>query len=73
MDILSDCQFESNMQRCIGNTSEVLGMYETKEKMLAAKEHFALHYAGQPGVVTGISGNLDEKGRRKPGEMYWIH
>ena len=61
------------MQRCIGNTSEVLGMYETKEKMLAAKEHFALHYAGQPGVVTGISGNLDEKGRRKPGEMYWIY
>ena len=61
------------MQRCIGNTIEVLGMYETKEKMLAAKELFALHYAGQPGVVTGISGNLDEKGWHRPGEMYRIY
>ena len=61
------------VQRCIGNTIEVLGMYETKEEMLAAKEHFALRYAGQPGVVTGISGNLDEKGRHRPGEMYRIY
>ena len=61
------------VQRCIGNTIEVFGMYETKEEMLAAKEHFALRYAGQPGVVTGISGNLDEKGRHRPGEMYRIY
>lgn len=61
------------VQRCIGNTIEVLGMYESKEEMLAAKEHFALRYAGQPGVVTGISGNLDEKGRHRPGEMYRIY
>jgi len=61
------------VQRCIGNTIEVLGIYETKEEMLAAKEHFALRYAGQPGVVTGISGNLDEKGRHRPGEMYRIY
>ena len=61
------------VQRCIGNTIEVLGMDETKEEMLAAKEHFALRYAGQPGVVTGISGNLDEKGRHRPGEMYRIY
>ena len=61
------------VQRCIGNTIEVLGMYETKEEMLAAKEHLALRYAGQPGVVTGISGNLDEKGRHRPGEMYRIY
>ena len=61
------------VQRCIGNTVEVLGMYESKEEMLAAKEHFALRYAGQPGVVTGISGNLDEKGRHRPGEMYRIY
>ena len=61
------------VQRCIGNTIKVLGMYESKEEMLAAKEHFALRYAGQPGVVTGISGNLDEKGRHRPGEMYRIY
>ena len=61
------------VQRCIENTIEVLGMYGTKEEMLAAKEHFALLYAGQPGVVTGISGNLDEKGRHRPGEMYRIY
>ena len=61
------------VQRCLGNTIEVLGMYESKEEMLAAKEHFALRYAGQPGVVTGISGNLDEKGRHQPGEMYRIY
>ena len=61
------------VQRCIGNAIEVLGMYESKEEMLAAKEHFALRYAGQPGVVTGISGNLDEKGRHRPGEMYRIY
>ena len=61
------------VQRVIENTIEVLGIYETKEEMLEAKERFVLQYAGQPGVVTGISGNLDEKGRRKPGEMYWIY
>ena len=61
------------VQRCIGNTIEVLGIYESKEEMLAAKEHFALRYAGQPGVVTGISGNLDEHGRHRPGEMYRIY
>ena len=61
------------VQRCIENTIEVLGMYETKEEMLAAKERFVLQYAGQPGVVNGISGNLDEKGRHRVGEMYRIY
>ena len=61
------------VQRCIGNTIEVLGIYESKEEMLAAKERFELHYAGQPGVVNGISGNLDEHGRHRVGEMYRIY
>ena len=60
------------VQRCIGNTIVVLGIYETKEEMLTAKDSFALRYAGQPGIVTGISGKLDENGLRKPGEMYRI-
>ena len=38
--------------------------------MLAAKEHFALLYAEQPGVVTGIGGKLDGKGRHGFGEIY---
>ena len=61
------------VQRCIGNDIEVLGTYETKEEMLAAKERFVLQYAGQPGVVTGISGNLDENGLHRPNEMYRIY
>ena len=61
------------VQRCIGNTIEVLGMYETKEEMLAAKERFVKQYAGQPGVINGISGNLDENGRHRVGEMYRIY
>ena len=61
------------VQRCIGNDIEVLGTYETKEEMLAAKERFKLQYAGQPGVINGISGNLDDKGRHRPGEMYRIY
>ena len=61
------------VQRCVGNTIEVLGIYETKEDMLAATNHFMVEYAGQPGIVNGISGNLDEKGRRMPGEMYRMY
>ena len=61
------------VQRCIGNTIEVLGIYETKEEMLAAKDRFESRYAGQPGIINGISGNLDEKGRRMPGEMYRMY
>ena len=61
------------VQRCIGNTIEVLGIYKTKEDMLAAKGRFAVEYAGQPGIINGISGKLDENGRRKPGEMYRMY
>ena len=61
------------VQRCIGNSIEVLGIYETKEEMLAAKERYVKQYADQPGVITGISGNLDEKGRHRAGEMYRIY
>ena len=61
------------VQRCIGNTIEVLGIYETKEEMLAATNRFALQYTGKPGIINGISGNLDDKGRRKPGEVYRIY
>ena len=61
------------VQRCIGNTIEVLGIYKTKEDMLAAKGRFERRYTGQPGIVNGISGNLDEKGRHKPGEVYRIY
>ena len=61
------------VQRCIRNTIETLGLYDTKEKMLEAKERFGVQYAGQSGVVIGISGNLDEIGRRKPGEMYRLY
>ena len=62
-----------SVQRCIGDTIEVLGIYETKEEMLAAKERFELQYAGQSGVVNGISGNLDENGLHRVGEMYRIY
>ena len=61
------------VQRCIGNTIEVLGIYETKEEMLAATNRFALQYAGKPGIINGISGYLDENGRRRPGEIYRIY
>ena len=61
------------VQRCIGNTIEVLGIYETKEEMLAAANRFALRYAGQPGIVNGINRKLDENGRREPGEVYRIY
>ena len=61
------------VQRCIENTIEVLGIYETKEEMLEAKEHFVKQYVGQPGIVNGISGNLDEHGRHRVGEMYRIY
>lgn len=61
------------VQRCIGNDIEVLGTYETKEEMLAAKEHFVKQYANQPGVINGISGNLDENGLHRVGEMYRIY
>ena len=61
------------VQRCIGNTIEVLGIYETKEEMLAAANRFVLEYAGQPGIINGVSGKLDENGRRKPAEMYRMY
>ena len=61
------------VQRCIGNDIEVLGTYKTKEEMLAAKGDFVKQYADLPGVINGISGNLDDKGRHRPGEMYRIY
>ena len=61
------------VQRCIGNDIEVLGTYETKEEMLAAKERYLRLYAEQPGVISGISGNLDENGLHRVGEMYRIY
>ena len=48
-------------------------MAKTKEDMLAAKGRFERRYTGQPGIVNGISGNLDENGRREPGEVYRIY
>ena len=71
MEVMEMTRFA--VQRCIGNTIEVLGSYEAKEEMLAAKDFFVLRYAGKPGIVNGISGNLDENGRRKPGEVYRIY
>ena len=71
MEVMKMTRFA--VQRCIGNTIEVLGIYETKEEMLAATNRFALQYAGKPGIINGISGNLDENGRRRPGEMYRIY
>ena len=55
---------EKNMQkysveRCVGNTVEVVGMYETKEEMLATLE--AEEKKEPPGLVTGISGKLIDK------------
>ena len=61
------------VQRCVGNTIEVLGIYESKEDMLAAKNRFALRNAGMPGIINGISGNLDENGNHKPGEVYRVY
>ena len=61
------------VQRCTGNSIEVLGIYETKEEMQAATNRFALRYAGQPGIIYGVSGKLDENGRRMPGEMYRMY
>ena len=61
------------VQRCVGNTIEVLGIYETKEEMLAATNHFTVEYAGQPGIINGVSGKLDENGRRMPCEMYRMY
>ena len=34
------------VQRCIGNTIEVLGMYESKEEMLRALEGLRHQYEG---------------------------
>lgn len=61
------------VQRCIGNTIEVLGIYESREEMLEAKKCFVKQYAGQPGVVNVINGNLDEKARHRVGEMCRIY
>ena len=61
------------VQRCIENTIEVLGIYESKEEMLEAKDRFVKQYAGHPGIVSGISGNLDKYGRHRVGEMYRIY
>lgn len=61
------------VQRCIGNDIEVLGMYESKETMLQALEKMKVQYVGKPGVINGISGNLDDNGLNSPGEMYRIY
>ena len=71
MEVMEMTRFA--VQRCVGNTIEVLGIYETKEEMLAATNHFTVEYAGQPGIINGVSGKLDENGRRKPGEVYRIY
>ena len=49
MEVIEMTRFA--VQRCIGNTIEVLGSYEAKEEMLAAKDFFVLRYAGKPGIV----------------------
>ena len=61
------------VQRCIENTIEVLGIYESKEEMLRALEELRCQYEGLPGVINGISGNLDEKGHILSGTMYRIY
>ena len=61
------------VHRCIGNTIEVLGMYESKEEMLRALEALRFLYAGQSGVINGISGELDEKGHNSPGKLYQLY
>ena len=71
MEVMKMTRFA--VQRCIGNTIEVLGIYETKEEMLAATNHFTVEYAGQPGIINGVSGKLDENGRRMPGEIYRMY
>lgn len=71
MEVMEMTRFA--VQRCIGNDIEVLGIYETKEEMLAAKDLFVTQYVGKAGVINGISGNLDDKGRHRPGEMYRIY
>ena len=60
-----------SVERCVGNTIEVVGVYETKEEMLNALE--TEKKRDLPGVVTGISGNLDEKGHRRSGEVYRVY
>lgn len=57
------------VQRCIGNDIEVLGMYESKEEMLLALEQLRIQYAGQAGVISGISGELNENGLNPPGKI----
>ena len=61
------------VQRYFGNTIEVLGMYESKENMLQALEKMKVQYVSKPGVINGISGNLDDNGLNSPGEMYRIY
>ena len=60
-----------SVERCVGNTVEVLGVYESREEMLAALE--AEQKKEIPGVVTGISGRLDKRGHRIPGEVYRVY
>ena len=55
------------VQRCIGNSIEVLGMYESKKEMLLALDQLRIQYAGQAGVINGISGELNEDGLNPPG------
>ena len=57
------------VQRCIGNTKEVLGTYETKEEMLLVKDQFSLKYFGQTSIIIGVS----ESGHMKPLEQYRIY
>ena len=60
-----------SVERCVGNTVEIIGVYETKEEMLKALG--TEKNRNPPGVVTGISGKLDEKGHRRSGEVYRVY
>ena len=60
-----------SVERCVGHTIEVVGVYESKEAMLKALE--TEKKRDLRGVVTGISGRLSEKGHRRPGEVYRVY
>lgn len=55
-----------SVERCVENDIEVLGIYETKEEMLAAKAQFESQYNGQPGVINGVYADMDENGNVIP-------
>ena len=60
-----------SVERCVGNTIKVVGMYESKEEMIKSLE--AEKKRDLPGVVIGISGRLDKRGHRIPGEVYRVY